>query len=109
MFSEHPPTAGAFVRIHFTITALLGNGYNYSSHDTDELTEAGKGTCPSLFSWQLTGRPGIWNNEVWGETFLPVCYENETFDKLPVTFSYTVGQSRNAVNLTFENTQISLL
>lgn len=50
MFSEHPPTAGAFVRIHFTITAVLGDGYNYSSHDTDELTEAGKGTCPSLFS-----------------------------------------------------------
>lgn len=56
MFSEH---SGAFVRIHLTVTTVLGGGYNYSFHDTDELTKTGKGTCPTLFSWQLTGRAGV--------------------------------------------------
>lgn len=59
MFSEHLSIAGAFVKIHLVLTIILRDRYSCSSHNTDELTEAGNGTCSSLFSWQLTGRVGI--------------------------------------------------
>lgn len=114
MFSEHLSTAGAFVRIHLMLTTILGDRYSYSSHNTDELTEAGKGTCLSLFSWQLTGRAGIWNRTRFG--FRP--FLNQYVMKMRRLTGYlwlspflssAAGQSTNAANLTFEKFHIPLL
>lgn len=85
MFPEHPSTADASNRNHLMFTPILGGRHNYSSPNADEVTKAGKGTYPNLFSWQLTDVARIWN---WARSGVRLFHNYINWKVCRVTFSF---------------------
>lgn len=109
IFSEHPFAAGASVRIHLLFASIWRGRHNYSPHNTDAVTEAAKGTCTCLFSWQLTGGGRIQKRtRSWVRPFLNPyvvkmkCLQNY-LGLSPLSHPLAAGQSTNSVTLTFES------